>query len=140
MALSCLVGSCLPVTFLEDVSQNCFVLQVFNMHFRKEIAYKMHFSTALALVSSSSSQLYNMHFGRKSRRRASFCKCSTCTLEGCPVQNAFSRDSGRTKCSVFQYKGRLRTWQVKLCGTTVAERPRVILGSCSDHVRIVPPL
>ena len=23
MALSCLVGSCLPVTFLEDVSQNC---------------------------------------------------------------------------------------------------------------------
>ena len=76
MALSCPVGSCPPVTFLEDVSQNCFALQVFNMQ-----------------------------FGRKSRTR--------CAL----------RDSGRTKCCVFQYKGWLRTWQVKLCGTTVAEQP-----------------
>ena len=27
------------------------------------------------------------------------------------VQNACSRDSGRTKCCVFQYKGWFRTWQ-----------------------------
>ena len=109
--------------------------------FWKEVVYKMRVSTAPALASSSSSQLFNMHFGRKSRRiMASFCRCSTCTLEGSLVQNAFSRDSGRTKCCVVQYKEWLRTWQVKLCGTTVAERPRVILGSCSDHVRIVPPL
>ena len=60
------------------------------------------------------------------------------------IQNAFSRDSGRTKFFDFQYKGWLRTWQVKLCGTTCAGRSRVMVGSWSDHGRImvgiVPPL
>ena len=79
-------GSCLPVTFLEEVSQNCFVLQVFNMQ-----------------------------FGRKSRTRGVF----------------------ERKCCAFQYKGWLRTWQVKLCGTTVAERPRVMLGSCSNRPIVI---
>ena len=80
-----LVGSCLPITFWEEVLQNCFVLQVFNMH-----------------------------FGRKSRTK--------CVIER----------SGSTKCCVFQYKGWLRTWQVKLCGMTVSGRSRVMLGSCSN--------
>ena len=100
------------------------------------ISHKMRFSTVLALVSSSSSQLFNMHFGRTSRRMASFCRCSASTLEGCLVQNAFSRDSGRTKCCVFRCEGWFRTWEVKLWGTTA----RIILGSCVDHARIVRPL
>ena len=48
------------------------------------------------------------------------------------IQNAFSRDSGRSKCCVFQKKGWLRSWQVKLCGTTCARRSRVMVGSCSE--------
>ena len=36
MAISCLVGSCHLVTFLDGVSQNCFVLQMFNMHFGRK--------------------------------------------------------------------------------------------------------
>ena len=55
---------------------------------------------------------------------------STCTLEGSLVQNALLTDNGRT---IFQYKGWLRTWQGKLCGTTVAGRSRVMLGSCSNR-------
>ena len=57
-----LVGSCLPVTFLEEVSQNGFVLLVCNMHFgskshTKCILLCYGLSSALALVSSSSSKL-----------------------------------------------------------------------------------
>ena len=37
----------------------------------------------------------------------------------------------------FQYKGWLRTLQVKLCGTTVSGRSRVMFGSCSNRPSIV---
>ena len=42
----------------------------------------------------------------------------------------FREIAGARNVVVFQYKGWLRTWQVKLCGTTVAERPRVF-----EHTR-----
>ena len=107
----------------------------------KEVAYKMRFSTALALASSSSSQLFNMHFGRKPRRMASFCRCPTCILEGSLVQNAFSRDSGRAKCGVFQSIPRVAPNLASQaprndgCGTS-SRHSRIMLG----YVRIVPPL
>ena len=44
------------------------------------------------------------------------------------IQNALWRDSERTKCRIFQWNRWLRSWQVKVCGTTVARRSRVILG------------
>ena len=56
------------------------------------------------------------------------------------IQNALWRDSERTKCCIFQWNRWLRSWQVKVCGTTVARRSRVILGSFSGMVGIVPPL
>ena len=59
--------------------------------------------SALALVGSNSSHQLS----------------STRTLEGSLVQNACSKDNGRAKCCVFQYKGWLRTWQGQLCGTTI---------------------
>ena len=40
----------------------------------------------------------------------------------------------------FQWNRWLRSWQVKVCGTTVARRSRVMLGSCSGMVGIVRPL
>ena len=58
----------------------------------------------------------------------------------CAIQNALWRDSEGTKCCIFQWNRWLRSWQVKVCGTTVARRSRVILGSCSGMVGIVPPL
>ena len=51
------------------------------------------------------------------------------------IQNALWRDGERTKCCIFQWNRWLRSWQVKVCGTTVARRSRVILGSFSDHSR-----
>ena len=51
------------------------------------------------------------------------------------IQNASRRDSERTKCRIFQWNRWLRSWQVKVCGTTVARRSRVMLGSFSDHPR-----
>ena len=56
------------------------------------------------------------------------------------IQNALWRDSERTKCCIFQWNRWLRSWQVKVCGTTGARRSRVILGSFSGMVGIVPPL
>ena len=56
------------------------------------------------------------------------------------IQNALWRDSERTKCCIFQWNRWLRSWQVKVCGTTVARRSRVVLGSFSGMVGIVPPL
>ena len=56
------------------------------------------------------------------------------------IQNALWRDSERTKCCIFQWNRWLRSWQVKVCGTTVARRSRVILGSFSGMVGIVRPL
>ena len=53
------------------------------------------------------------------------------------IQNALRRDSERTKCCICQWNRWLRSWQVKVCGTTVARRSRVMLGSCSDHSRII---
>ena len=50
------------------------------------------------------------------------------------IQNALRRDSERC---IFQWNRWLRSWQVKVCGTTVARRSRVILGSFSDHGRII---
>ena len=44
------------------------------------------------------------------------------------IQNALWRDSERTKCCIFQWHRWLRSWQVKVCGTTVARRSRIILG------------
>ena len=51
------------------------------------------------------------------------------------IQNALWRESERTKCCNFQRNRWLRSWQVKVCGTTVVRRSRVMLGSCSDHAR-----
>ena len=48
------------------------------------------------------------------------------------IQNALWRDSERTKCCIFQRNRWLRSWQVKVCGTTGARRSRIILGSCSE--------
>ena len=48
------------------------------------------------------------------------------------IQNALRRDSERTKCCIFQWNRWLRSWQVKVCGTTVARRSRVMLGSFSE--------
>ena len=56
------------------------------------------------------------------------------------IQNALRRDSERTKCCIFQWNRWLRSWQVKVCGTTVARRSRVMLGSCSDHSRNRPSI
>ena len=53
------------------------------------------------------------------------------------IQNALRRDSERTKCCIFQWNRWLRSWQVKVCGTTVARRSRVMLGSFSGMVGIV---
>ena len=53
------------------------------------------------------------------------------------IQNALRRDSEGTKCCIFQWNRWLRSWQVKVCGTTVARRSRVMLGSCSDPARIM---
>ena len=47
-------------------------------------------------------------------------------------QNGLWRDSEGTKCCIFQWNRWLRSWQVKVCGTTVARRSRVMLGSCSE--------
>ena len=106
--------------------------------FWKEVAYKMSFSTALALVIA----LVPV-------------SSSTCILEGslaewlrfAGVQRAlwkevsykmrFREIAHARNAEFFQYKGWLRTWQVKLCGTTVAERPRIILGSRSNRPSIV---
>ena len=44
------------------------------------------------------------------------------------IQSALWRDSERTKCCIFQWNRWLRSWQVKVCGTTVARRSRVMLG------------
>ena len=41
------------------------------------------------------------------------------------IQNALWRDSERTKCCIFQWNRWLRSWQVKVCGTTGARRSRV---------------
>ena len=53
------------------------------------------------------------------------------------IQNALRRDSELTKCCIFQWNRWLRSWQVKVCGRTVARRSRVMLGSFSDHARII---
>ena len=36
------------------------------------------------------------------------------------------------KCCIFQWNRWLRSWQVKVYGTTVARQSRVMLGSCSE--------
>ena len=69
--------------------------------------------------------VFQLNFGKKSRRIASFCRCSTCILEGSLIQSVCLRDRGSTKC-VFQYKGRLRT-------LTVSGRSCVMFGSCSNR-------
>ena len=56
------------------------------------------------------------------------------------IQTALWRDSERTKCCIFQRNRWLRSWQVKVCGTTGARRSRVILGSFSDHSRNRPSI
>ena len=56
------------------------------------------------------------------------------------IQNALWRDGEGTKCCIFQWNRWLRSWQVKVCGTTVARRCRVMLGSFSGMVGIVRPL
>ena len=48
------------------------------------------------------------------------------------IQNALWRDSERTKCCMIQWNRWLRSWQVKVCGTTGARRSRVMLGSWSE--------
>ena len=55
-------------------------------------------------------------------------------------QNGLWRDSAGTKCCIFQWNRWLQSWQVKVCGTTVARRSRVMLGSCSDHARNRPSI
>ena len=53
---------------------------------------------------------------------------SMCRCRAGAVQNALWRDSERTKCCIFQWNRWLRSWQVKVCGTTGARRSRIILG------------
>ena len=95
---------------------------------------KWHFHVRLDHV-------FQLHFGRKSRRIASLCRCSTCILEGSLVQSACLRESGSTKCCVFQYKGWLRTWPVKLLRNdgfrTVSRHVWIMFGSCSNRPSIV---
>ena len=50
------------------------------------------------------------------------------------------RESGSTKCCVFQYKGWLRTWPVKLLRNdgfrTVSRHVWIMFGSCSNRPSI----
>ena len=59
------------------------------------------------------------------------------SFEGSLAQNAFLRDSRCTKLYVSPYKVRPRTSMIYLCGATVARRSRIMVGSCSDHARIM---
>ena len=52
------------------------------------------------------------------------------------IQNAFLRDSGRTKCCIFNRTGGFEPGK----SSSAERRLRDGLGSWSDHARIVPPL
>ena len=72
---------------------------------------------------------------------ASVCRCSTCTLEGSLVQNAFSRDSGRTKMLCFSIQRvapdlASQALRNDGCGTS-SRHSRIMLGPCSKRPSIV---
>ena len=67
-----------------------------------------------------------------------------CKFGGSLARNAFLRDSRCTKPYVLPYKVFPRTSMIYLCGATGARRsrvwsdpPRILLGSSSDHSRII---
>ena len=77
-----------------------------------------------------------IHHSSYTTHRTPLCAPPCADFVAGAIQNALWRDSARTKCCIFQWNRWLRSWQVKVCGTTVARRSR----SCSGMVGIVRPL